>query len=117
MDPDAAVWEEGARAGSSCSEIGRATAPHEVDGVVQIDFDVRREDGRCVEVVPGPAERVEPPREDLGCLVDLEPFELCRRHALPPLERIVRCWRPSIAMAVTSSEPAPEDFPRGARCA
>ena len=63
--------------------MGRATALHEIDGVVQIDFDVRREDGRCVEVVAGPAERVESPREDVGCLVDLEPFELCRRHSLP----------------------------------
>src|SRR6185503_14165608 len=84
-------------------ELGWAPAPHEIDRVVQVDLHVRREHRSRVEVVPSPAERVEPPGEDFGRLVHAEIFELCRRHSLPPLVRADRRLGLSIAMRVTSS--------------
>ena len=113
VDSDAAVGGRDPRAGSSSRDPGGQPRGTRSTASCKIDFDVRREDGRCVEVVPGPAERVEPPGEDLGCLVDLELFELCRRHSLPPLERVVRCSRPSIAMALPSSIVPVDSSPAG----
>jgi len=57
--------------------------------------------GRRIEVEPRATERIEPPGQDLGRLVDAQVFELCRRHQnVPPLPRAAfTSFRPSSDMA------------------
>ena len=68
MDSDAAGGE-GDLEQDPRRELGRAPAHHEIDRVVQFDLDIRGDNRSRVEVVPSPAERVEPPGEDFGRLV------------------------------------------------
>ena len=66
-------------------QVGWAAARDELDRLVEVDLDVGREHGGCVEVVTRSAESVKTPGEDLCRLVDVEVFELCRSHQPSPL--------------------------------
>ena len=71
----------------------------ELEGLVQVDLDVRRQNSRRIEVEPRPAKGVEPPGEHLGRLVGAQVFELCRGHQKSPLPRASGAIEPSSDIA------------------
>jgi len=73
---------------SDC-RLGRATAPHELGGVVEVDLHMGGEEERSLDVVPGSGELLETPAKDHLCLGLIDRLELGRSHRSPFVDGVV----------------------------